>query len=301
MTRDWEATFREWAKPPGITEQQKSDNAEKAIRAAIKDNTELSRRDIVVFPQGSYRNNTNVRQDSDVDICVLCKDVFYYDLPKDNSVTKQAADISESNYEYSTFKNEVESALVRKFGRNMVKRGNKAFDVNENTYRVDADVVACFGYREYYRDFSGRIRFREGTRLLPDNGGVIQNWPEQHYRNGVDKNNATSTRYKSMTRVIKRLRNEMEENGIQAVKSTPSFLIECLVWNTPNNYFGYPEYLTDIRNVLAHTFNGTISDEKCRDWTEVNGIKYLFHIRQSWTRQQAHTFLGTAWDYIGFE
>jgi hypothetical protein len=301
MARDWESTFREWAKPPGVTEQQKSDNAERTIRAAIKDSHDLSKRDIIVFPQGSYRNNTNVRHDSDVDICVLCKDVFYYDLPEDNTITKQAADIGEASYEYSDFKNEVETALVRKFGRDMVKRGNKAFDIHENSYRVDADAVACFGYREYFRDIYGQIKFREGTQLHPDNGGIIRNWPEQHYRNGVDKNSATSTRFKSMVRIIKRLRNEMEENGVQEAKSAPSFLIESLVWNTPNNHFGNFEYVADIRNVLAHTFNETINIEKCREWTEINEIKYLFHFTQPWTLQQAHSFLSAAWDYIGFK
>lgn len=301
MARDWELIFREWAKPPGVTEQQKSDNAESAIRAAINDRPDLSKRNIAVFSQGSYRNNTNVRHDSDVDICVLCKDVFYYDLPKDNTITKQAADIREASYEYSAFKNEVETALVRKFGRDMVKRGNKAFDIHENSYRVDADAVTCFGYREYYRDIYGQIKFREGTQLHPDKGGIIQNWPEQHYRNGVDKNSATSTRFKSMVRIIKRLRNEMEENGFQESKSAPSFLIESLVWNTPNNHFGNSEYIADIRNILAHTFNETINVEKCREWTEINGIKYLFHSTQPWMLQKVHSFLSAAWDYIGFK
>ena len=238
MARDWESTFREWSKPSSATEQQKSDNAEKAIKAAIAESPELSKRNVIVFPQGSYRNNTNVRQDSDVDICVLCKDVSFYDLPSDESVTKTSAAITDAHYEYSTFKNEVEIALVRKFGRNMVKRENKAFDIHENTYRVDADAVACFLYREYYRYNNGQIRYRQGTELHPDDGGRIINWPDQHYENGVAKNNSTSGRFKFMTRVIKRLRNEMEEKNILEAKPVPSYLIECLLWNTPNNCFG---------------------------------------------------------------
>jgi len=301
MTRDWESTFREWSKPSSDTEQQKSDNAEKAITAAIADSPELSKRNIIVSPQGSYRNNTNVRQDSDVDICVLCKEIFFYDLPADESVTKASAAINDAHYEYSTFKNEVEIALVRKFGRNMVIRGNKAFDIHENTYRVDSDAVACFLYREYYRDINGQIRYRQGTELQPDDGGRIINWPDQHYENGVAKNNSTSRRFKFMTRVIKRLRNEMGEKNILEAKPVPSYLIECLLWNTPNNCFGNSEYTADVRNILAHTFNETLSVEKCREWVEVNGIKYLFYIAQPWTREQAHAFLGAAWNYIGFK
>lgn len=301
MSQDWETTFREWARPPGVTEEQKCNNSEKAIKAAIADSPELSKRNISVFAQGSYRNNTNVRQDSDVDICVLCKDVFYYELPSNDSITKEAAAITPASYEYSTFKNEVEAALVSKFGRNMVKRGDKAFDIHENSYRIDADAVPAFAYRDYYRDNYGRIQFREGVQLRPDSGGSIENWPEQHYRNGVAKDNATSRRFKSITRIIKRLRNEMEEKNIQEAKSVASFLIESLVWNTPNNSFGSSAYFSDIRNVLAHAFNGTLSAEKCDQWTEVNGIKYLFRYAQPWTLRQAHSFLAAAWDYIGYK
>jgi len=36
MAHDWEVQFREWAKPPGTTEQERSDNAVSAIRNAIE-------------------------------------------------------------------------------------------------------------------------------------------------------------------------------------------------------------------------------------------------------------------------
>lgn len=300
MERDWETTFRNWSKPSSDTEQQKSDNAEKAIKAAISESPELSKRHISVFPHGSYRNNTNVRQDSNVDICVLCRDVFFYNF-YDDSVTKESAAIRDASYKYSNYKSEVEAALVKKFGRNMVRRGNKAFDIHENTYRVDADVVECFLHRLYFRDNNGLIQFCEGTELHPDNGGRIINWPDQHYENGVAKNNSTSGRFKFITRVIKRLRNEMEERGISEAKPIPSFLIECLVWNTPNEGFGHAQYTEDVRYVLAHTFNETISYNKCQEWVEVNGRKYLFRINQPWTWEQAHAFLGAAWSYIGFQ
>ena len=34
---------------------------------------------VIIIPQGSYRNNTNVRQESDVDICVCCTEPFFAD------------------------------------------------------------------------------------------------------------------------------------------------------------------------------------------------------------------------------
>jgi hypothetical protein len=130
--RDWEETFRSWAKPPGSTEEQRIGNAEKAIKDAIAASDALKSRDVRTFTQGSYQNNTNVRQDSDVDVAVVCYDVFFPDYP--DGTTKETFGNIDGNYAYATFKNEVEQALVARFGRAAVKRGNKAFDVHENTY-----------------------------------------------------------------------------------------------------------------------------------------------------------------------
>jgi hypothetical protein len=301
MTRDWESTFRAWSKPSSDTEEEKCNNTEKMIRAAISESPALSKRNIEVFAQGSYKNNTNVRQDSDVDICVRCNDVFFYDFPSDGSIAKSDVGFSYADYEYSRFKDEVEAALIAKFGRSMVARGNKAFDVHATSYRVDADVVPTFEHRRYYRDYRGQIKYHRGTELRPDNGGRIINWPEQNYSNGVDKNKATGGRYKFITRAIKRLRNEMDENNVSAAKPIPSYLIECLVWNTPNDGFGHSDYTSDVRYVLAHTFNETLTFDKCQEWGEVNELKYLFRTSQPWTWQQAHSFSGVAWDYVGFK
>lgn len=46
MSRDWEEQFRQWAKPPGKTEQDKCANAENAIKKAIAQSQTLTRRDI---------------------------------------------------------------------------------------------------------------------------------------------------------------------------------------------------------------------------------------------------------------
>lgn len=301
MNRDWESDFRNWAKPSSDTEQQKCDNAVQMVRDAINRDGVLSGKAIEVFAQGSYRNNTNVRQDSDVDICVMLKDVFFYNLPAGK--LKGDFKISDASYTYAEFKNSVDKALVNKFGRKEVSRGNKAFDVNANTYRVDADVVACLEHRRYtgQQNYDGTFYYLSGTEFRPDNGGRVINRPQQNYENGVEKNEDSGNRFKYITRVLKRLRNEMADNGISVAKPISSYLLECLVWNVPNIGFGHDTYIDDVRYVLAHTFNETINDEKCHEWGEVNELKYLFRSSQPWTRQQAHDFISAAWDYIGFE
>ena len=301
MARDWESTFRSWSKPSSDTEAAKSANAESMIRDAIRESEALKGMTIEVFAQGSYRNNTNVRLDSDVDICVRCMEVFYPDYSAVPDLTGQHLGFSDAAYTYDQFKNEVGDSLVHKFGKAGVTRGSKAFDVHENSYRVDADVVACFEHRRYFRPSPGSLQYLSGTEFHPDNAGKIINWPHQHYENGVSKNKATGNRFKYITRVIKRLRNEMADNGISVAKPIASYLIECLVWNVQNEGFERDEYVANVRSVLAHTFNKTLQDEGCSDWGEVNDLKYLFRGSQPWTRQQAHAFLGAAWDYVGFE
>ncbi len=68
---DWEDVFRGWAKPPGASEREHYENAETAVRNAIAKSEKLDHRNIKLFIQGSYRNNTNVRKDSDVDVKIF--------------------------------------------------------------------------------------------------------------------------------------------------------------------------------------------------------------------------------------
>jgi hypothetical protein len=92
----------------------------------------------------------------------------------------------------------------------------------------------------------------------------------------------------------------MEDEGIAAAKSMPSYLIECLAWNTPNEAFNNLTHLSNVRWVLAHLFNETRTVEACSEWGEINEFKYLFRPGQPWTREQAHAFVSAAWDYVGF-
>lgn len=98
----------------------------------------------------------------------------------------------------------------------------------------------------------------------------------------------------------------MQEAKVPEAMNIPSFLVECLVWNTPNDkfgldgWFGSMPYYTDLKNVIISTYNGTKTDEGCKEWGEVNELKYLF-AGQPWTRDQANMFLVACWNYIGYK
>ncbi len=298
MNRDWESIFATWAQGPGRAEQERAKNTEHQIRQAIKANEKLKNRNIRIFTQGSYRNHVNVRRNSDVDIGVLCFDSFFDEYDDDNVKAQLAESFSPSTYNYSSFRNELEKALIDRFGRSTVTRGNKAFKIKANSYRVKSDVVAFFEHRRY----TSATHYHSGTEMIPDDDSPpsIKNWPEQHYQNGVAKNDQTNRKYKRVVRILKSLSNEMSNNGIKSAKDTPSFLIECLVFNASNNCFNYFTFKEIIHSVLANLFKSTIPDEECSEWGEVNELKYLFRDSQPWTRKSAHQFLSDAWDYVGF-
>ena len=303
MAKDWESAFTAWAKPPGKTETDRCENAIKAIRNAIDRSDKLNRRNITVFVQGSYRNRVNVRRDSDVDVGVLCSDVFFANYH--DGTTAATFDHRDADYRYPRFKDELQEALETYFGKKAVHRGNKAFDLKENTYHVEADVVPLFEYHEYWKGGSRRC----GVELRPDNGGRIQNYPERlldswpniplHYENAVEKNAATGRAFKGVVRILKSLCVQMETEGITSAQEVPGFLIECLAWNVPNPRFGFHTWDATVQSVLGYLWSNTKDAEACRKWCEVNNIKYLFHSSQGWTRAQAHTFVDEAWDYVG--
>lgn len=298
MAHALESDFREWSKPPTATEEQRCTNAEAVVRNAIRSYSAFATRNIEVFAQGSYRNGTNVRTNSDVDICVRSMDVCFSDVP--DGFAKSDFGLVDSSYSYAEFKDDVEKALKSYLGASAVSRGKKAFDLHANSYRVDADVVPTFEHRRYFVS-NGTKRYLSGTELRPDDGGRIVNWPHQNYENGTTKNGLTGTRFKKLVRVLKRLRDEMVAEANEAAKSIPSYLIECMVWNAPNSAFIGDDYAQNLRAILLHLHANTQMDAACTDWGEVNELKYLFRVGQPWTRAAANNFIVAAWNRVDFK
>ncbi|MBH9968634.1 nucleotidyltransferase domain-containing protein [[Bacillus] enclensis] len=235
--------------------------------------SEYGSRRIKVFMQGSYANNTNVRTQSDVDIAVVEEDIFQ---------TQYRVGVSDSDYGFTkaatrpkSFKDEVEDALKESFGSD-VQRANKSIKINGNTYRKDADGVPCRRYKNYSNDYNNNPEnFTGGIVITADTGERIINYPEQHIKNGKEKNVATNYYYKKMVRIMKKMRYLMKENGINEANGVSSFALESLLWNIPNDK--YLEY-KDFRNVFM--FDMLITHLKnnkhlLSSYKEANGIKLL--------------------------
>ena len=148
---EWNERFAAWQKPASDSEEERIERAARMIRAAVGTDPNLSDLGIQVTPQGSYHNDTNVRLDSDMDLCVRCAQRLIWYAPGLNIT---AADLKiillppgtvEGNLRW--IKNALHEALSRKFGARNVVRGNKALKVKGiEGSRADADLVPAAEY-----------------------------------------------------------------------------------------------------------------------------------------------------------
>lgn len=239
-------------------------------------------RNIKLFVQGSYANNTNVRTESDVDVAVIQEETFLPEYRKDSVYPQSGADygFTPAPAAAKTFKDEVQEALEEEFGSD-VERKNKSIKVHGNTYRKDADTVPCRRYRDYRQDYRrDASNFVGGVVIYPDNGGMIINYPEQHIANGRKKNSDTNHHYKKMVRIMKKMRYLMEDSYntaySSAAKNVSSFMLESLLWNIEDSW-----YLTNCgvyRKVFVFSqLIATLRNRKSDFWgyKEANGIKEL--------------------------
>ena len=282
-----------WTGPSSDTEQDKQDRTERMIRQAIDSHESFTNCSLKVYAKGSYPNNTNVRSDSDVDIAVECTDVLYWEESEEGNHTP--GDPYEGIWTPAKLRAELLSAMKAKFPGQVNSKGSTAIQINSNSARVDADVVPCFSFR-YYMKYGSR----DGTKIFKTDGSSIVNYPVQQMENGIAKNKRTGYAYKKGVRLLKRIENAMAEDG--TFRELPSFFMECLAYNCPDNVFAHPTWTECLRAMLLHIWNNLQGDEPTTGrWLEVNECFFLFHSNQKWTREDGREFAKAAWNYFGFK
>ncbi|WP_436802039.1 nucleotidyltransferase domain-containing protein [Streptococcus dysgalactiae] len=279
-----ESTLQSWTSPLSETEKQRVNNTIKMIKDAISSSDDLVNCRTEIFAQGSYANNTNVRQNSDIDICVMLTSTFtckYVD-----GMTDKDYGFVDGSINYADYKSYIITALRKKFGAQSVSIGNKSIKIETNTYRVNADVVPAFQYRNYkYEGSKNPDVFVEGVRFISLYGNEVINYPKKHIENGIKKNNDTKRFYKQLVRIMKRIRNNMVEENIVDGDNITSFLVECLVWNIPNDKISRGDsWDSTLRNAIVFLWE-TIEKGDQDKWVEVSGMYYLFNSSRKWTTE----------------
>lgn len=193
-----------------------------------------------VFLQGSYGNDTNIYSESDVDVVIQLDSTFYHDLeslPQDQKDAFKAAH-SDATYGYDDFKRDVLAQLQAKFGA-AIKPGQKAVKIEAHGNRRNADVLIATEFRRYHlfraledQDCASGICFftASGTR--------VANYPRQHSEHCTAKHQATNGWFKPMLRILKNLRGKLVDENLIASGIAPSYYIEGLLYNVPNEKFG---------------------------------------------------------------
>lgn len=245
------------------------------------------------YLQGSYRNNTNIYRDHDVDIVVELSGSFFFDDSRLATYDSQRlrSHITPATYELVSFRDRVLKTLVSHFGASKVHNGNKAIRVDGvSGVRLDADVVVCEEYREY-TSFTGSLLsgFVQGVKLwAEDDQEWIVNFPQQHYDNGVTKQEETDDWFKPTVRVFKNARNYLHDNSRLATGVAPSYFLQGLLYNVPRDRFGGIACLNFI-DVLRWLRNNT---ERFPSFVCQNELRLLFDPSgEQWSERNATVFL----------
>jgi hypothetical protein len=292
-----------WTKPAFGNEKERANNTEQLIRSAIQDHPLLGQLPTRVFAKGSYKNNTNVRRSSDIDVAVEYQELITLEFAggatfSHTGLVPYHGAFRDSGGLYG-FKNAVGEALRQAFGFASVDAsGNRVFRVTESTKSLAADVVPCTTYRLYWP--GGQPR--QGIELILDrsDGKRHINFPDQHYYNGVQKNLRTSKRFKHTVRILKNIESRLSEAG--TLPPLPSYFIECLAYNVFDQVYTDSQTWREIVEKVSAVIWGYCQQPEptteSNRWREVNNHKWLFHDQQRWTRGDAGQFASMAYAMV---
>ena len=222
----------------GITENEKCKNAIRMVSDAMKglnytdDGKEIreyqedsysftldmrqknSDKRIKLLTQGSYANKTNISSESDVDVAVILESTF---IPKyRKGAIKEKYGFVDGTFTAKELKDDVLKALIQFFQGKGVSRHDKSIKVYGNTYRVDADVVPAYRYRNYTGDYNNNPEnYYGGIEIRPDSGGRIINYPEQHIILDINKNKSTKYNFKKCVNCNSKLNTFIIHNDSQ--------------------------------------------------------------------------------------
>jgi hypothetical protein len=228
-----------WARQGSIT--QSSDTYATIRRSLESSSTGFADKDYKIFLQGSYGNDTNIYSESDVDVLIRLDSMYFYDISRlsaDDQVAFNTYSGGSATYGYLDFKRDVVAALQKSFGAD-VTVGKKAIEVAESGSRRKVDVIAAAQFRRY-RSYSlyNTQDYVSGICFFNDSAERIVNYPVQHSVNLTAKHQASALWLKPTIRILKNLRRRMQADGAIAAGLAPSYFLEGLLYNVPNEMFG---------------------------------------------------------------
>jgi hypothetical protein len=298
----WNSWLEQAERPASDHEEDKIQRAASMARAIVDAHPRLISEGVQIAAQGSYFNNTNVRQEADMDLRLQLpgvKTVLGDGVTHDEAFNALGLVLKGVTFEHTAniVRAELAKILTSQFGQSGVDlTGKKAIKVHKlDGSRADCDIVPAFHLHHVWRNHLGVLYSSEGVAILGTDGSWTFNFPDQHHANGVTKRANTAHRFKRNVRMLKRLNYELEEVG-DIPKRLPSFLVECLVYVVEDAYFliDSDDRYDRLLRILGRLHNRLADAAWSWDATEVNDVKYLFRGGQSWSLEQARQFVGAA-------
>ena len=175
-------------------------------------------------------------------------------------------------------------AMRARFGK-AVKSGRKTLKLPKGKIPADADLVVTVSYKE-------GIGF-----YLPDQRRWVVSYPEQHHQRGLKKEKAANERFKRTIRMFKAARNQLVSRRALTKEDAPSYFIECLLYNVPNDLFA-PKLAPTYVGILTWLKTARLNDFQCQ-----NGLVPLFGPQpEQWSVKKARAFVKARqemWDTWG--
>ena len=274
-----EQQFERFSKPPFKYERQQVIDTHTEVRTAI--NTYFDRQaikekydlaelpDLDPFLQGSYKNDTNVTQSSDVDVVVRLKTVWRADKStlSIEEVEKYNKSTKTSQYTFANFNSDILFCLQKHFGSQNVINDNKCIRIKPHSEFCDADVIPALTYKLYgaFPSSEGQ-KFTEGICFDTNEGKTVVNFPKEHQQSLIEKSNSTNGNFKETVRMFKNLKDELIEKGLLPEHSAKSYFIENLLFNVPDNLFSglYKDRFHNVLENLITDFNsGKVNNYYC--------------------------------------
>lgn len=287
-----ESQLDTWSHQGSVTQ---SSNTYNSIRSVLENkDTPYSAKNYEVFLQGSYGNDTNIYSESDVDIVIKLNDCFQHDLSL--LTTKQQEDFKKSHsdaaYTHANLRADVLSVLSGQYGSN-VDAGEKAIAIAAYGNRRKADVIAAIQFRRYQKFLSTSDQsYDEGICFYTASGTQIVNYPKQHSGNLTTKHQGTSKYFKPMARILKNLRSKLIEEEMLESGAAPSYCLEGLLYNVPNDKFG-----ANYQDIFINAINWILEADRAK-FVCANEQYYLLHANSpvTWRAEKCEAFLTAAID-----
>lgn len=241
------------------------------------------------FLQGSYKNATNLQRDSDVDLVVQLSARVQTQVVALRGTRLERDESHIMAYrKWRSFRDHTLNALRATYGTDTVTSGRKSLTISRGPIPANADVVVTLHYEDGLAFF------------LPDEHRWVVSYPQLHYERGISKEESTNKRYKRVIRMFKAARNHLKETDEINDDTAPSYFIECLLFNVPDELFR-PRLVQSYERIVEYLSTTDLQRFRCQNgkrelfgpsadlWNSKKARKYIWALIRLWNQWEEIT------------